>query len=93
MRQKVKAALTSDLIKVTSSTSVSTAIKLAASFIISKILAVIVGPSGIAMLGQLTNIGTIFQSLSSGGIQVGVTKYISEFSDDEPMQKKLLITP
>lgn len=86
MRKKITRVLQSDIIKVSSSTGVSTAIKISASFIISKILAVFVGPAGLAMLGQLTNLATIFQSLSTGGIQIGVTKYVSEYSDDKQAQ-------
>lgn len=90
MRRKIKTVLSSDIIKVSSSTGVATGIRLAASFIISKVLAVLVGPSGVAMLGQLTNLGTIFQSVSTGGVQVGVTKYIAEYSDD-PNKQRLVI--
>lgn len=92
MRVKINAALRSDLIKVSSKTGIATAIRIGASFIISKILAIFVGPSGLAILGQLNNASNIIQSLSTGGITVGVTKYISEFSDRRESQIKIINT-
>lgn len=90
MRRKIKLALKSDLIKVSSKTGIATAVKITSGFIISKILAIFVGPSGLAILGQLSNVGNIIQSLSTGGITVGVTKYIAEYSDDKEAQQKII---
>lgn len=90
MIQKIKSVIKSDLVKVTSKTGISSAIKLAANFIVSKILAVFVGPSGLAILGQLNNVGGILQALSTGGITIGVTKYISEYTDDKLAQQKII---
>ena len=92
MREKIKKALRSDLIKVSSKTGVATAIRIGASFVISKILAIFVGPSGLAILGQLANASNILQSLSTGGITVGVTKYISEYSDSREKQINIINT-
>ena len=75
MRQKIKSVIKSDLVKVTSKTGIASAVKLAANFIVSKILAVFVGPSGLAILGQLNNIGSILQALSTGGIGMGVIPF------------------
>ncbi len=90
MRRKITQALKSDLVKVSSKTGIATGVKLAASFIVSKVLAILVGPSGIAILGQLSNVGNIIQSLSTGGITIGVTKYVSEYSDDRAAQQKII---
>ena len=90
MRKKIKQAITSDLVKVSSKTGIATAVRIAASFIVSKILAIFVGPSGLAVLGQLNNVGNIIQSLSTAGITVGVTKYVSEYSDDKESQQKVI---
>ena len=51
-------------------------------FVSVKVVASIIGPAGVALVGQLNNFATIAMSLSSGGINNGITKYISEFKDD-----------
>lgn len=45
-----------------------------------KVVAAIIGPAGIALLGQLNNFSTITLGISNGGITSGITKYISEYS-------------
>lgn len=63
-------------------TSVSTVVKMITAFVSVKVIALIIGPEGIALTGQLTNFASIVMSLSSFGINNGITKYISEYKDD-----------
>lgn len=77
--------------KVTSKNGVATAFRLASGFVVSKVLAVFVGPAGLAILGQMSNISNIFQTISSGGITIGITKYISEYADDKIRQQKIIL--
>lgn len=44
----------------------------------NKVLAIIIGATGIAMIGQLQNFTTIITQLSNGGFNRGLTKYIAE---------------
>ena len=67
-----------DLVKVFSFTAISTVVKILTAFITVKIVATILGPSGIALIGQLNNFATILMVLASAGINQGVTKYVSE---------------
>ena len=67
-----------EITKIFSLTAISTLVKMLAGFISIKVVAVIVGPSGIALLGQLSNFSIIIMTLASGGINNGVTKYIAE---------------
>lgn len=90
MITKIVNVLRSDLIRVSSKTGIATIIKLAAGFIVSKILAIFVGPSGLAFMGQLSNFGNIIQSLSTGGIGVGVTKYIAEYENEKDKQQIII---
>lgn len=90
MKQKIISVLKSDLVKVTSKTGIASFVKLVANFIVFKVLAILVGPSGLAVLGQLTNVSSIVQSLGSGGITLGITKYIAEFTDDKAAQQKII---
>ena len=87
---KIKAIIKSDLVKVSSQTGISTAVRIGASFIISKVLAIFVGPAGLAVMGQFNNLANILQSLSTGGITIGVTKYISEYADDKTKQLEIV---
>lgn len=47
-----------------------------------KIVSVIIGPSGIALLGQLNSFSSILLNFASGGINNGVTKYVSEYKNE-----------
>lgn len=90
MIKKLQGIIKSDLIKVSSQTGISTLVRIGASFIISKVLAIFVGPSGLAVMGQFNNLANILQSLSTGGITLGVTKYISEYADDKIKQSEII---
>lgn len=86
----IKRLKSSDLVNVFSFTSLSTIIKLVTGYISVKIVASIIGPSGIALIGQLQNFTSIFTTLGAGGINNGVVKYVSEFKDEESELKKFL---
>jgi PST family polysaccharide transporter len=47
----------------------------------NKVLAIIIGATGIAIIGQLQNFTTIITQLSNGGFNQGLTKYIAENRD------------
>lgn len=53
---------------------------------INKILAIYVGPSGYAALGQFQNAVQMITVFASGAINTGVTKYTAEFHEDESKQ-------
>ncbi|MBK9381604.1 MAG: oligosaccharide flippase family protein [Chitinophagaceae bacterium] len=69
----------------------ATAIRMIAGFVSVKIVAKIIGPSGIALVGQFTNFITMIGSLSTGAIGQGVTKYIAENYDTPDEQKKIVV--
>ena len=56
----------------------STVVKMLTGLISVKVVASIIGPSGVALVGQLNNFATIAMSLASGGINNGITKYVAE---------------
>ncbi|WCD82148.1 O-antigen translocase [Pseudomonas sp. TUM22785] len=59
---------------------------------INKILALYVGPSGYAIIGQFQNVVQIITSMVGGFITTGVTKYIAQFKDDGARELVLLRT-
>lgn len=87
-----KRASKADIVKVFSLTSISTLVKMLTGFVSVKVVASIIGPAGVALVGQLNNFATIAMSLSSGGINNGITKYISEFKNDEGKVRTYLST-
>ncbi len=76
-------ALKADIVKVFSLTSISTLVKMCTGLISVKIVAAIIGPAGVALLGQLSNFSIVIMSFSCGGINSGITKYIAEYKSDE----------
>ena len=68
----------SEIVKVFSLSSIATLVKMLTGLISTKVVAVLIGPSGVALLGQLNNLVYIVQYLASGAINNGVVKYVSE---------------
>ena len=62
--------------------SLAVASRLGAMLVINKILAVYVGPSGYALIGQFQNALTGLTAVASAGVGVGVTKYTAEYNTD-----------
>ncbi|HEY1870934.1 MAG TPA: O-antigen translocase [Chitinophagaceae bacterium] len=83
MLLKAKRILSTDLVKVSFLNAVATIIRMLTGFVSVKVVAAIIGPIGVALLGQLNNFAQILLSFSNGGINAGVTKYTSEFSSSE----------
>ena len=80
------------MFKVSSLNSISVIIKITVGFISSKVLAIFVGPSGMALVGNLRNFITSIESVGTLGFQNGIIKYVSEYENDEVKLKKLLST-
>lgn len=85
-RKVVKA----DIVKVFSLNAISTLVRMLTGLISVKIVAYIIGPGGVALLGQLNNFSSILLGVANGGINSGVTKYVAEYKEDESEIKKLL---
>ncbi len=56
---------------------------------LNKILAIYVGPSGYAALGQFQNAVQMITTFASGAINIGVTKYTAEYYEDELKQRQV----
>lgn len=81
-----------NLLKTSFFTGIATIIKLVSSFLINKLMAVYVGPSGVAFIGQFQNFSQVVQSFANGAINNGVVKYVSEYRDDLIEKRKILST-
>lgn len=80
------------LLKVTSMNAVSIFTRIFTGFLVSKALALFVGPSGMAFVGNLRNFLNSAQSLSTFGISNGIIKFTSEHKRNEAELSKALST-
>ncbi len=92
MIMKIRQVFSTDLVKVSFLNGISTVIRMLAGLVSTKVVASVVGPVGIALLGQLNNFTTIILSLANGGITTGITKYISEHSEKEDKTRSYIST-
>ena len=75
------------LIKTSVLTGISTVIKLVSAFVINKVIAIYIGPSGLAIVGQLQSFTSIITTFSNGAISSGIVKYTAEYQTIEQKQK------
>jgi len=75
------------LIKTSVLTAISTIIKVIAGFVINKVIALYIGPSGLAVIGQLQSFMSIVTTFSNGAITNGIVKYTAEYQTIEQKQK------
>jgi O-antigen/teichoic acid export membrane protein len=81
-----------NLIKTSFYTSISTAINFISGFIVVKVVAVKIGPAGIALVGQFQNTTAILTMLATAAINSGVVKYLAEFKDDPGKSRQIINT-
>lgn len=74
------------LLKSGSLNAIAVIVRIGTGLILNKILAIFVGPSGYAVIGQFQNFVNIGTTFSTGGISAGVTKYTAEHADDKKTQ-------
>ena len=79
-----------NLIKTSVLTGLSTFIKIISGFVINKMIAIYIGPSGLALIGQLQNFITITMTYANGAISNGIVKYVSEYKDEETKKTKII---
>lgn len=82
-----------DIVRVFSFTAISTMVRMCTGLISVKIIALIIGPVGVTLLGQLNNFSTVIMSFAGGGINNGITKYVAEHrNNDENTLRSFLST-
>ncbi|MBC8882666.1 oligosaccharide flippase family protein [Flavobacterium piscinae] len=78
--------------KISSLNSFAILLKIGFGLVISKILAIYVGPAGMALVGNLRNFQTSLESFVTLGFQNGIVKYTAQFKGDKNQFKKLIST-
>jgi len=71
------------LIKTSMLSAVATLIKVLSGFIITKVIAVYIGPSGLALIGQLQNFIMLVKTVAGDFLKTAITKYTAEYENDE----------
>lgn len=80
------------LVKAASLNTANISIKIVAGILISKFIAIFVGPEGMALIGNLRNFFNTVQSISIAGLYKGVVKFISQYKYESSKLKGVLST-
>ena len=83
MISKIKNLFRIEFLKVSLFSGFSSVIKVLSSFVVSKLTAVYIGVSGLAILGQMTSVVNIVILISSFGMTTGITKYVAQFKESK----------
>ena len=67
-------------------------LRIVTGILVSKFIAVYIGPQGMALIGNLRNFMSALQSLSISGLYKGVVKFVSKVKDDVAELTKTLST-
>ncbi len=81
-----------NLAKTSFYTSISTAISFISGFLIVKLVAVKIGPQGIAFVGQFQNTATIITLMATAAITTGVVKYLAEHKHNREKIRQIINT-
>ena len=77
------------LVSTVSWSAFATVIRLANGFISVKVVALLIGPMGVALIGQFGNMTSIVMTLALGGISSGVIKYTSQYKENPDELRKV----
>lgn len=80
------------LIKTSIFSAIATIIRVISGFIVTKVIAVYIGPSGLAIIGQLQNFINLVLLASGNLFRTAITKYTAEYYDDEIKKYKIWST-
>lgn len=92
VRFKFKTFFKTDLFRTAIWNGIATVIKLMTGLVTNKIIAIYLGPSGIALLGQFNNFTSMVMSFATLGVNTGITKYIAELKEEVDKRNRILST-
>lgn len=81
----------STLFKVSSLNSISVLLKIGIGIVTSKIIALFIGPSGMALVGNMRNFVSLLESISTLGFQNGVIRFVASHKK-EPVKTRAFIS-
>ncbi len=77
------------LVKTSILSAIYTVIRIISGFVINKVVAVYIGPSGLALIGQFQNFIGLILNISGNALSTAITKYTAEYHDDENKKYRL----
>ncbi len=80
------------MFKITSLNSLSVILKIFTGLISSKVVAIFLGASGMALVGNMRNFFTSVETISTLGFQNGIVKYAAENQENKQELKKVIST-
>ncbi|UOE85840.1 O-antigen translocase [Vibrio splendidus] len=78
-----------NLFKTSFLSAIASMVRICTGFIVTKIIAVYAGPSGVALIGQLQSFINIVLLGTGNFLKTAVTKYTAEYSDDEKKRNEI----
>lgn len=79
-----------DFLKTSFLSGIATLIKIIAGLIVTKVIAISIGPPGLAIIGQFQNFTNISLLISNSAIYNGIVKYVAEYHNKPEKQAKIL---
>jgi len=68
-----------NLVKTSGYSLIATIVRMLSRLVITKIIAIYIGPTGLALIGQFQNFSQIVLVFANGAVTQGVTKYTAEY--------------
>ncbi|AXG74944.1 O-antigen translocase [Flavobacterium arcticum] len=88
----IKSILNNPIFKVSSLNTFSVLIKIAGGLLASKMIAVFIGPSGLALVGNFRNFIRQVEVFGTLGFENGIIKYIAENENDNKKKERVITT-
>ena len=76
-------------LRVSALNAIAVGVRMVTALALNKLLAIFVGPSGYAVIGQFQNAMSVAITLGSGATAQGVTRYTAEHHDEEARQHRV----
>lgn len=77
------------LVRTSALNGIATAVRMATAISLNKVLALLVGPAGYAVIGQFQNLFSVVTTFATGAINTGVTRGTAAYGDDPARQRVL----
>ncbi|MEZ9520084.1 O-antigen flippase, partial [Vibrio splendidus] len=81
-----------NLIKTSFLSLIATVTKILVGLVINKAIAMFIGPSGLALIGQFRNFTQMSMTVATGAINSGVTKHVAEYGSEKEKNEVLIST-
>src|SRR5690606_17191281 len=87
LMEKLRVIARRELLRIASLNSLSVILKIATGLVTSKVIALFIGPAGMALTGNLRNFLTSVETISTLGFQNGIVKYTTDANSEEALKR------